>query len=154
MKGPRSALVILTHALARASFSFFQFGVYIVVQIARPQVKGTKVSSVLPTQAISHQERILGLFWGGMGEELLTPVLKQRTPVLPRSQGVASKEFRAHGRLLLAVVPARKVPRETAHCATPPLPCLGGIFYLGGDGVSGRETTHIWTTMDLQVKFP
>lgn len=67
MKGPDSALVILTHTLARASFLSFQFGVYIVVQTARPQVKRTKVSSVLPAQAISYQERILSLLRGAEG---------------------------------------------------------------------------------------
>lgn len=67
MKGPNSALVILTHTLARASFLAFQFGVYIVVQTARPQVKRTKVSSVLPAQAIGYQERILSLLRGAEG---------------------------------------------------------------------------------------
>lgn len=85
MKGPDSALVILTHTLARASFLSFQFGVYIVVQTACPQVKRTKVSSVLPAQAIGYQERILSLLRGagGGGRGLLTPRLKQRTPELP-----------------------------------------------------------------------
>lgn len=63
MKGPYSALVILTRTLARASFSFFQFDVYIIVQTARPQVKRTKVSMCFSLRQ-SLQERNLGLFWG------------------------------------------------------------------------------------------
>lgn len=58
MKASHFALVIPTHTPTRASFAFFEFGVYIV-QLTHPQVERTKVSSVLHTQAMIHQERIL-----------------------------------------------------------------------------------------------
>lgn len=125
MKAAHLALVIPTHALTRASFPFFEFGVY-VVQLTHPQVKRTKLSSMLHTKAMIHQERILFfvLFCFKKQNKTVTPGLKQRTPELCPHQGVASKQFRVRG----AVVPARKVPRETAHCGTRSPPCLEGSF--------------------------
>lgn len=85
MKGPDSALVILTHTLARASFLSFQFGVYIVVQTARPQVKRTKVSSVLPAQAIGYQERILSLLRGAGTADPSAEAENSRATLIPGS---------------------------------------------------------------------